>query len=116
MFNPQFFATDGPFDQSYRTFVEWAKVASPVVQVRLTDGRDFWANRIITSADNPHSATFFQEVGPKYRVAFIVPYERIAYIVLHSDTPPEYRRIPVKKRPEIGFRVEREQSERRHGR
>lgn len=109
MFDPEFFRTDGPFDDFYRKFVDWAKVPAPVVQVRLKDGRHFWVNRTITSDAYSQGAIFFQEVEKNYRVAFIVPYENIEYIVLHSDVPPEYRRIPEKKRPPAGFRAHPEE-------
>ena len=94
----------------YGKFSDWAKVpAAPVVQVRLTDGRDFWVNRIVTSAEVPQAVTFYQEVTGNYRVAFVVPYERVAYVVLHSDIPPEYQKIPEPERPKIGFRIGTEQ-------
>lgn len=95
----------------YHKFVEWAKVPNPVVQVTLADGRHFWVNRVVTSEQVSQAATFFQEVTEGYCVAFVVPYERIAYVVPHCDIPPEYRKIPVRKRPRIGFRVNTESAE-----
>jgi hypothetical protein len=106
LFDHQFFLK--AFPDLYNKFVEWAKIAAPVVQVKLTDGRQFWVNRVITSEEVPQAATFFQEVTKDSRVAFVVPYEQIAYIALNSHIPPEYLQIPEPKRPPIGFRIERD--------
>lgn len=82
----------------YHRFTANAKVPEAFMQVRLRDGRDFWVNEI---AYGEQEVSFYQRVSKEYLVMFVVPYEMVAYMVFHSDVPPEYR--APEKRP-MGFR------------